>query len=217
MAGRFSSIGQGFGWLDVELPATEERVAAELTARYGDIVSISVGHFAYPLTTDAHPEGSQCAASVTGPTDLNGLRATLSLTKSAVRVADETSGTVTITNTGDQPATFSSGSPLAAMIVDPGTTKVVGVYERAIAGVGDGATLQPGESHTIPVVAATASCDPNLGFALPPGQYEVIAPVVVTYPQQADKSSTNELVISAATPTLTPRPAASTASVKHSR
>lgn len=43
LAGRFTSIGQGFGSVTIVLPANEEQLAADLTARYGDIVSITFG------------------------------------------------------------------------------------------------------------------------------------------------------------------------------
>jgi hypothetical protein len=39
--------------------------------------------------------------------------------------------------------------------------------------IGFGATLARGESVTLDVVGGTASCDPSLGYALPPGSYEV--------------------------------------------
>jgi hypothetical protein len=48
LAGRFSSIGQGFGSVSIVLPPTEKQLAAELTARFGDIVSIKFGDFAQP-------------------------------------------------------------------------------------------------------------------------------------------------------------------------
>jgi hypothetical protein len=203
LAGRFISIGQGLGPIEVGLPASEQQLAGELVDRYGDIISVRVGNFAYPLSPDAQPVDGTCNADPAGSTDLNGLRATIELDHSTIGVGDEVTGAVTVTNAGNQPASFDSGSPLVASIVLPGTTTVVATYVGAIAGVGDGATLHPGESHTIPIIAGTASCDPSLGLTLPPGQYEVVVPVVVAYPQQAGDSIVNQLVASPASLTIT--------------
>jgi hypothetical protein len=202
LAGTFISVGQGLGPIEVGLPASKQQLAAELVGRYGNIVSVRVGHFAYPLWPDAQPAGGACTTDPAGSTDLNGLRATIELDHATISAGDEISGTVTVTNAGDQPTSFDSGSPLVASIVLPGTTTVVAVYDGSIAGVGDGAMLQPGESHTIPIVASTASCDASLGFTLPPGQYDVLVPVVVTYPQQAGDAIVNQLVASPATLTI---------------
>jgi hypothetical protein len=43
LAGHFSSITQGFGSVDIVLLPTEGQLAADLTARFGDIVSIKFG------------------------------------------------------------------------------------------------------------------------------------------------------------------------------
>jgi hypothetical protein len=65
LAGRFVSIGQGFGSVSIGLPTTEKQLAAELTARFGDIVSIKFGD--YPASFDTFPVGSLCGADVAGP------------------------------------------------------------------------------------------------------------------------------------------------------
>jgi hypothetical protein len=49
LAGRFVSIGQGFGAVAIVLPAAEAQLATDLTARYGDIVSITFGEVAAAL------------------------------------------------------------------------------------------------------------------------------------------------------------------------
>jgi hypothetical protein len=196
LAGRFTSIGQGYGWVEIHLLAHEEQLAAELAGRFGDIVSLKVGNFDYPLSPTARAGGA-CSLDVTGPTDLDGLTATLEFDQPSVGADDELSGTVTVTNTGAAPASFSSGSPLVASIVRPGTTTVVAAYAGMTALLGDGATLQPGESHTISVVGGFASCDPGLGYTLPPGQYDAVVPVVVAHPQQAGDPTVNLLVASA--------------------
>jgi hypothetical protein len=197
LTGRYRSIGQGNDSVVIHLPAHEEQLASELVDRFGDIVSLTVGNFGYPLSPETAEVSGACAADLTGPTDLDGLTATLEFDEPSAQAGDELSGTVTVTNTGPGPASFESGSPLVASIVRPGTSTVVAAYDGAIAGMGDGATLQPGESHSISVVGGFASCEPSLGYTLPPGQYEAVVPVVVRYPQQAGDPTVNLLVASA--------------------
>ncbi|MGZ4794070.1 MAG: hypothetical protein ACXWBO_19625, partial [Ilumatobacteraceae bacterium] len=65
LAGRFISIGQGFGSVTIELPKTEKQLAAELTARFGDIVSIKFGEL--PVSFGTVPMGPP-GASIADPT-----------------------------------------------------------------------------------------------------------------------------------------------------
>jgi len=75
------------------------------------------------------------------------------------------------------------------------------VYAGDISGTGVGAELAPGDFLDIAVLVGTASCDPALGYRLPPGRYEVRTPVdQYEYPggefeQHAILSSPTPLVI----------------------
>jgi hypothetical protein len=55
----------------------------------------------------------------------------------------------------------------------------VGFFTGGMDDIGYGATIAPGESITLDVVGGTASCDPALGWALPPGSYEARVQVEV--------------------------------------
>ena len=199
------SVAAGVDGVTVQLRADVESVAQDLVARYGDVVSITLGNLPYPASTGATSGATgACTADVTGPTDLNGLRADLSFPNPTVHSGQDIGGTVTVTNTGNAPATFQSGSPLVGWVVQPGTTSVVASYTGGIAGVGVGGTLAPGESSEIPVLVGTASCGPGVGYALPPGQYDVLVPVVVLYPQRAGDPTVNQLVTRPAALTVVP-------------
>ena len=204
-AGGFLGVGAGVDGVTVQLRADSESVAKDLVARYGDIVSIMLGNLPYPASADATSGATgACTADVTGPTDLNGLRADLSFPNPTVHSGQDIDGTITVTNTGSAPATFQSGSPLVGLIVQPGTTNVVASYTGGIAGVGVGGTLAPGESSEIQVLVGTASCEPSVGYTLPPGQYEVLVPVVVQYPQREGDLTVNQLVTRPAALTVIP-------------
>ena len=107
-------------------------------------------------------------------------------------------GCGSVPSASDDPAT----SDTAATTTD--ATNVVASYTGGIAGVGVGGTLAPGESSEIPVLVGTASCGPGVGYALPPGQYDVLVPVVVLYPQRAGDPTVNQLVTRPAALTVVP-------------
>jgi hypothetical protein len=200
----FISISSGVDAVTVQLRGDRQAVADDLIARYGDLVSITLGNFPYPLSSEptSPGTGALCSADLTGPTDLNGLHAVLTLSETSVHSGQDIDGTVTVTNTGGTATGFESGSPLVGSVVKPGTTTAVASYSGMIAGVGLGPMLQPGESTDIPVYVGTESCDPSLGYTLPPGQYEVLAVVVVHYPQAQGDPTVNQLVTSPATLTV---------------
>jgi hypothetical protein len=172
-----SGSGSADGVVTVELRADSEDLAQRILDRYGDLVSIMVGALPYPDPTLA-AEFNVCGAELPPPpTNPVSLDAVLTLSGSGVVSGDDFEGVVTVTNTGDEVIKFESGSPLAALVFLPGIDSVVGVYTGVIAGVGVGADLGPAQSIDIDVLGSTASCDPELGYALPPGEYRVRVPV----------------------------------------
>ena len=173
MAGEYmQGAGSSSDTVGVSLRADGEAVAAEIAAKYGDLVTITVGALSYPdRTTGGFGVCNDLVPPPpTGPT---ALVATLQPIGSPVTSGHDFEAVVTVTNTGDDVVTFESGSPLTALVLKPGTEEVVGIYTGGISGVGVGAELGPGESIDIDVVGGTASCVPDLGYALPPGDYEV--------------------------------------------
>jgi hypothetical protein len=85
--------------------------------------------------------------------------------------------TVRVTNTGQETITFESGQPMIGFVFRPGEETPIAVYVGDVAGTGVGAELAPGDVIDIEVLGGTASCDPALGYRLPPGRYEVRTPV----------------------------------------
>lgn len=102
---------------------------------------------------------------------------------------------VTVINTGNDTVSVESGGTIVGFVVLEGTATVVGGYVGAMSlGLAFRSTLQPGQSAEIPVVIGTATCDPALGYALPPGRYEVVVAVTTSRPQSAGDSSSIQLV-----------------------
>ena len=84
--------------------------------------------------------------------------------------------TVTLTNDGQLPIRFARGT--AVGIVLDATGNVVSAPASAVVGdVGIAVDLAAGESMDLPLVVSTASCDPELGYRLPPGDYLLAASV----------------------------------------
>lgn len=177
MSGGYShSVGSGAGTgvIDVFLRADGEHIAAEIFELYGDLVDITVGALSYPDRTRAG--GFPCDLSLPSPpADGEGLVATLRLDATEMTAGAEFGGRATITNEGEGVVEFEAGTPLIAFVFLPGGSEVIGVQTGNIAGLALQADLEPGESIDIDVIGGTASCDPDLGYALPPGEYEVRA------------------------------------------
>jgi len=173
--GSYRSVGEGKDSVQVHLRADQEALAANLVARYGDLVSITVGAYPYPLPSpESITTPDLCTWSVPmGAEIVGGLRATPKAAGS-VRSGHDGRGTVAITNTGSGSVTFSAGTPYAAVLLKPGTDELLGVYDSEIAGVGSGATLRSGEHLTVDMLIGTASCNAAMGYAVAPGTYDVI-------------------------------------------
>ena len=171
--GRFLSIGRGLGAIDVVLAADQEATAADLLARYGEAVQLTVGVLPYPLESAASvcpgppPLGELPGLDIsivppTGPLDTVGSQP-LELT-------------VNLLNVGSAPIQFMTGTSRGT-ILDP-TGRVVSTSADVLLGdVGIGVDLQPGATTQLPLVATTASCDPQLGYTLPSGDYRLVAAV----------------------------------------
>ena len=173
LEGRFLSISHGGGAVEVVLAANEEVLAGDLLSRYGDAIDVTVGALAYPLE-DAE---AVCEDPPVG-TNLAGLRVEVAAPVGPMSAAGVTplQLTVVLTNDGESPIQFGSGTAIGT-ILDTSGDVVSSLSTVAIAEVGIGVDLGPGESMELPLVVSTASCDPQLGYALPPGDYELVAAV----------------------------------------
>ncbi|HEX4897852.1 MAG TPA: hypothetical protein VFV53_05775 [Candidatus Limnocylindrales bacterium] len=168
------SIGRGAGVLHVGFRADGEAAAAEVRAAYGDLVEITVGMLPYP---DPFALDVSCG-ELPGPLVADSpFSVTATLATSTVRSGHDFRGTVTVTNTSAVTVLLDTGQPATAILFEAGSDRPVGFYEGGIGGTGFGGNLAPGESLGFDVLGGTASCDPAIGYALPPGSYEVRVPI----------------------------------------
>ena len=173
LEGRFLSIGRAGGSIEVVLAADEEGLADDLLSRYGDAVHVRVGALAFPL------EDAEAVCDDPDPsTDVPGLRIEVVAPAEPISAAGVTPLQlhVELTNDGDIPIQFDSGTAVGTILDLSG--KVVSASGTIlIADVGFGVDLGPGASTELPLMVSTASCDPELGYVLPPGEYQLVAAV----------------------------------------
>jgi hypothetical protein len=171
----FQGVGLGAGVIDVNLRADGEDLAAEVFEKYGDLVRITVGLLPYP---DRFAGPAVCRTDQLNVSDAQ-LDLAAELNANFIRPGADFRGKVTITNTAAAPFDFQSGPSQTAAVYLPGADLPVGFFTGGMDDIGYGATIAPGGSITLDVVGGTASCDPALGWALPPGSYEVRVQVEV--------------------------------------
>jgi hypothetical protein len=171
---RMRAVGIGAGTIDASLRADGQAIAEQIRAKYGDLVTIQVGLQPYPRGSGP---SADCGARLGPVVTETPFTATLRLASSTVRSGEDFKATASVTNGGTSPVEFESGDPMTAFIYRAGTDEIVGTYDGGIDGVGLGGTLAPGESIDVGVLGGTASCLAELGYALPPGTYDVRAAI----------------------------------------
>jgi hypothetical protein len=163
-------IGIGFGAaaVVVNLKPTATAVAAEIAARYGDSVQLSVGFFPYPPPSSPP---NPCTAYQPTLVDPSALRATIVL--STTRLTHEVAfrGKVRLTNGGAKAVDIATGQPYSIYLFTSGGKTIIGAAPGGVAGTGLEFTLAPGSSREIDAAGGTASCDLALGYELPDGAY----------------------------------------------
>jgi hypothetical protein len=173
---RMRSVGRGAGVVHLALRADGESVAAEVLAAYGGLVEITVGMLPYPDRFSGDP----LCGPLIGPIAVDApLVAAATLDGDTVRSGQDFRGTITVRNVGADVFDFQSGPTQSAVVFRRGADAPSGFYTGGMDDIGYGARLAPGESVELKVIGGTASCDPALGYALPPGEYEVSVPVVL--------------------------------------
>lgn len=168
---RLRGVGIGAGTIDVQLRADGEALAEQIHAGYGDIVDITVGLLRFP--DRSLPPGVSCADLATPVAADLPLEASVALDSPQVRSGEDFRGLVTIRNVGQGDFAFQSGPTQIAQVFRPGSSVPSGLFTGGMDSIGFGQLLGPGETVTLKVYGGTASCDPALGYDLPPGSYEV--------------------------------------------
>ena len=171
--GALMSWGVGGGRVSVELRADQEALARQLHERFADAVSLRVGAFAYPPTSSGddveRPTGVAARLPLLSPdefaVELDG--------DISVESGKSANFTLRVRNLASTEAVIDTNGGLTAYVIDPATGEIVGGFVGA-------QTLQlvrfkvsAGETVAIPLLVGTASTVSRLGYALPPGRWEL--------------------------------------------
>lgn len=143
--------------------------AAELRQRYGTDVQLTVGAMSYPDAV-LLPKLSEARAR------LDPAEVTVALENAAsVRSGHVTTCRLLVTNHTAGELTF---SVTHVLVVDAGSGAVVGGYAGTADLVFRYYVVAPGDTTAVPVRVGTDSFDPALGYAVPPGEWGLVATLV---------------------------------------
>jgi len=155
--------------------ATE--VAADLHARFDDDVDLSVGALHYPDRTARNPDRS---LRETPRTALDPLlepdEVEVSLTEPVeVRSGYEADTKLELRNRRSAEVAIRTNGRVTARVVDPATGVTVGGFAGFQTAPLVVFRAAPGQSIVLPLLIGTASYDPALGYAIPPGHWAIEA------------------------------------------
>lgn len=155
------------------LAASAERTAADLHERYGDFVSLRVGALPYP-PQPGRP-GRAPRSSNLDSLDPAEVRVVLD-GPLRLRTGETTTHGLIVTNLGVDEIGVHTNGHVTASVVDASGT-VMGGFTGFEASPLVIFTIAPAASVRIPVLVATNSFDSDLGYAVPPGEWHLVAPL----------------------------------------
>jgi hypothetical protein len=153
----------------VSLQAWAQDIAAALHRRFGEEVDVTVGALRYPDCVARH-------AGLRQPEPELPLLRPDELTVSIDQPIQVESGhpsrsELRVHNHQDHPESVLTNGQINARILDPATSVPVGGVSGFQTMPGIGFDIPAHGSTTIPLLIGTASTDPSLGYAIPPGDW----------------------------------------------
>jgi hypothetical protein len=151
-------------------------VAEDLRRRFGDEVDLTVGVLPYPLSRAAgrvpdEPEPAERIDPEQVEVELDG--------PAVVRSGHSIRHGLIVRNLGRRALAIATNGALPTTIADPGTGETVGGCAGPRTLLLKTFPVPPGEARTVPLDIETASFDPRLGYAVPPGTWAVRAELSV--------------------------------------
>jgi hypothetical protein len=157
----------------IGLAAWATTVAEDLHQRFGDDVILTVGALYYPQHTrpaQAHLGPPPPPRQVTPDQARVVLDGPLS-----VRSGHLARHGLLVTNLASRPLKVNTSGSLIARVVEPSTGAVVGGYSGPVHAMLMAYTVAPQSHERIPLLVGTDSFIPELGYAVPPGQWGIQA------------------------------------------
>jgi hypothetical protein len=154
----------------IELAAWATDIAAMLVAKYGDVVGLRVGAMTYPTrqlwVTDysrqLHGAPAESAGLDVQP-----------LSPLTVRTGRFKREDVLVTNRAAHEQVLLTNGDLRSAVTDD-SGNVVGLYVGPHTLARVGFAIEPHQSRPVPILIGTASVVPDLGYAVPPGQWRLV-------------------------------------------
>jgi hypothetical protein len=170
--------------LRITLAAWAVEFAADLHGQFGNLLDLTVGALPYPA--GRAPAGDLVADEDAHAPVLDPLETTAELDGPAVvRSGHTLRHGLLVSNLTSEALEIPTNGSIRAVVVDPGTGEVVGGYSGAYTLMLMMFTVAPGQTERIPLLIATESFTPRLGYAIPPGDWGVQATVRVGSPRNA--------------------------------
>lgn len=163
----------------VAVRAPFEDVAAELHARYGAAIDITLGTKPYPRGRITPGLAVPAPVPVT-TVEVVDLATVMELNGTSVRSGEDMRGRLRLVNRGAEPLRLRTGAIVPGGVRRPGTGFLAGWFVGAVVAVAVGIDLAPGAERTHPLAVGTTSCLPDDSYGVPPGRYETIAAFGVT-------------------------------------
>jgi hypothetical protein len=154
----------------IELAAWATDIAATLNAKYGDAVDLRVGAMTFPTRQLWVSEYSRQLHGE--PVASEGLDVE-PLSPLTVRSGRFTHQDVLVTNRAAHEQVLLTNGDLTSAVTDNAGT-VVGLYVGPHTLARVGFAIEPHRSRPVPVLIGTASVVPDLGYAVPPGQWWLV-------------------------------------------
>lgn len=155
----------------IQLAAWATDIAATLNAKYGSLLDLEVGAMTFParqlwLSEDLLPQLRGA------PAESAGLEVE-ALSPLSVRTGRFTHEDVLVTNrTAHEQVLLTNGALTCAVIDSSGG--IVGLYVGPRNASRVGFAIEPHQSRPVRVLIGTASMVPDLGYAVPPGQWRLV-------------------------------------------
>lgn len=151
-------------------------IAQDLKARFGEVVDLTVGALHFPDRTFRTPAGAVGRTPVTDqlpmlPSDLS-----VALAEPvAVRSGFDCRAALEIKNLGHNECAIHTNGVLTARVIDATSGRRVGGFSGAQALPLVVFRVSPGEIVSVPLLVGTSSFSPELGYAVPPGDWALEA------------------------------------------
>jgi len=200
-AQRYTSMGTGIhGITSITLNGGEEALAGELADKYGPLVELRVGNFAYDPGAGAVEGAAVCFQL---PDDT--ARSELSLEDGRlVGHIDDGGVRFDVVNTGTS-IVHLVPRRIAELTEVSGTDTVTAFLGPQTMEQRESVAVAPGATETVRGGLSTSSCDPLAGTALPPGAYDAVL-VISVFEQPAHEGEPSDEFLVARLPIEIPEP-----------